>query len=211
VARLILLFTVVPLIELLLLTRIGAAIGFANTVLLVVGTGLLGSWLARLEGGRVWRQWQDALARGQMPAEGVLGGVLMLIGGVLLITPGVLTDVTGLLLLLPPTRRFIGERWVRPWLERRIEQGSIRVVDAATAGAGFQPEGFPHGDDWPISDWAASDWPASDWPASERASPEWRGAVQRQVLTDGASRGGSGRVIDADFEVREVDDDESVG
>lgn len=127
VGKLLLLFIVVPLVELYLLLAIGSAVGFWPTVALVLVTGVLGSWLAKREGLRVIRQWQGALAQGQMPEEGVLGGLMVLVGGVFLITPGVLTDVAGLLLLFPPSRRVIGG-WVRAYFERRIQDGSVRVV-----------------------------------------------------------------------------------
>ncbi len=125
--KLFLLFTVVPFVELYLLLLIGDLVGFWPTVAIVLTTGIVGAWLAKKEGLRVYHKWQEALAEYRMPEEGVLGGVLVLIGGVLLVTPGVLTDITGLLLLLPPTRKLIAAV-VRKRIERRIEDGSVRVV-----------------------------------------------------------------------------------
>lgn len=133
--KLLALFTIVPLVELALLIFIGERVGLWPTVGLVFVTGGLGAWLAKREGLRVLREWQASLARGQMPEEGVLGGLLVLVGGVLLITPGVVTDLTGLLLLLPPTRRLVAAR-VRKAVERRIGDGSIRVVDLSGGGFG---------------------------------------------------------------------------
>jgi UPF0716 protein FxsA len=97
-----------------------------------VGTGLLGAALARHEGARVLRSWQESMARMQVPEEGVLSGALVLLGAVLLITPGVLTDVAGLTLLFPPTRRLFAAR-LRHWAERRLQ---IHTVHAFSAGAG---------------------------------------------------------------------------
>ena len=107
---LLLLFIVVPLLELYLLTLVAQAAGFWSAVALTVGTGLVGGALAKREGIRVWQSWQSALARLEVPEEGVVAGLLVLVGGVLLVTPGVLTDVTGFLLLLPPTRRFLANK-----------------------------------------------------------------------------------------------------
>ena len=121
-ARLVILLALLPLLDLLLLVRIGARIGFAPTLALVLATGLLGAALARHEGLRVLRSWNEALAAGRMPSEGALGGVLVLAGAALLAAPGVLTDVAGLLLVLPPTRRLIGAR-VRARLARRVQAG----------------------------------------------------------------------------------------
>ena len=124
--KLFLLFTVVPLADLWLLLRIGGAIGFWQTVALVVLTGVAGAWLARAEGTRVLRAWQTALSSGRPPEEGVLSGVLLLAGAALLVAPGVITDVIGLALLFPPTRR-LAAAGVRRWLERQARAGRVRV------------------------------------------------------------------------------------
>lgn len=129
-----LLFVIVPLVELYLLLAVGSLVGFWPTVLLVLVTGMLGASLARREGFRVLRRWQEALARGEMPEEGVLGGLLVLVGGVLLITPGVLTDAVGLLLLLPPSRRWIGR-----WLMRYVQAHSIHTSTTFTSFSGGAP------------------------------------------------------------------------
>ncbi len=128
VGKLLLLFTVVPLIELYLLLLVDDLIGFWPTVGIVLATGVVGATLARFEGLRVLKQWRKALFRGKVPEDGVLSGLLVLVGGVLLVTPGVLTDVVGLLLLIPPTRRVVAG-WFRRGIERRIEGGQIQVTN----------------------------------------------------------------------------------
>jgi UPF0716 protein FxsA len=122
-ARLLLLFTIVPLLETYLLYLGATQVGFWPTVALVLVTGLLGAALGKREGLKVWRSWTEALSEGRIPEEGILGGVLVLIGGVLLVTPGVLTDITGMLLLLPPSRRVIAKQ-VRKYLEKRFASGT---------------------------------------------------------------------------------------
>lgn len=124
--RLFLLFTLIPLLEVFLLVQLTQATSLATTFFFVIATGVLGAYFAKREGARVIREWQTATRSGRMPAEGILGGVLVLVGGTLLVAPGVLTDVVGLLLLFPPTRRAIAPL-VRRWLERRIANGSIHV------------------------------------------------------------------------------------
>lgn len=131
VAKLLLLFTVVPLCELYLLLLIDDLIGLWSTVAIVLTTGVVGAILAKAEGMRVIRQWQKSLVRGKVPEEGVLGGVLILVGGVLLVTPGVVTDLVGILLLIPPSRRFIADV-IRRRLEQRIQDGSIKVVQVSS-------------------------------------------------------------------------------
>lgn len=124
---LLLLFVVVPFVELWLLLRIGGEIGALPTIAGVVLVGALGAYLARREGLRVVRGWQEAVAAGRVPEQGLLESLLVLVGAVLLITPGVLTDVVGLALLVPPTRRVIAGL-VRRAVERRVASGRIQVV-----------------------------------------------------------------------------------
>jgi UPF0716 protein FxsA len=126
VGRLFLLFTVVPLVELYLLIAIGRMLGPVPTIGLVLLTGAVGAWFARLEGMRVMRRWQEALARQQLPKDGVIDGFLIFIGGLMLITPGILTDVAGLSMVMPVTRRVIGGI-VRTWFERQIASGRVQV------------------------------------------------------------------------------------
>ena len=133
--RLFLLFTVVPLVELYLLIAIGRILGPIPTIGLVLITGALGAWFARLEGARVVRRWQEAISRQEMPKEGVIDGFLIFIGGLLLITPGILTDVAGLCMVMPPTRRVIA-RFVRAWFERQIAAGRVQVYASGYNGAG---------------------------------------------------------------------------
>lgn len=125
--RLLLLFIVVPLIELYLLIEVGSRIGAATTVILIALTGGVGALLARMQGFKVLVQIRERLAQGRLPADELLSGGLVLAGGLLLVTPGLLTDAVGLSLLLPFVRLRVVE-WVKDFLRRKIEQGSIQVV-----------------------------------------------------------------------------------
>jgi UPF0716 protein FxsA len=133
---LVLLFFLVPLAELYLLLWTGSQIGFWPTVATTLAAALLGSYLAKREGLKVWREWQRALAELRPPEQGVIDGVLVLVGATLLIAPGFITDVVGLLLLFPLTRR-AAARVVRRAINRRLDDGSIRVVsfDQRSRGA----------------------------------------------------------------------------
>jgi UPF0716 protein FxsA len=143
VAKLLLLFTVVPLVELYLLLQIDELIGLLPTVAIVLTTGVVGAWLARSEGLRVLSLWQRSVVRGAVPDEGVLGGVLILIGGALLVTPGVLTDIVGFAFLIPPSRRFIADR-VRKRLEQKVHDGSVRVVNVGDSRGFDMSTTMPH-------------------------------------------------------------------
>jgi len=104
---LILLFTVLPALELAVLIHVGTYIGTANTLLIIILTGVVGASLARLEGFLVIRKIQSSLEQGVMPTEEMLDGLMIFCGGILLLTPGFITDTIGFLLLVPMTRLFI--------------------------------------------------------------------------------------------------------
>jgi UPF0716 protein FxsA len=125
-ARLLLLFTVVPVIELYILIRIGGTIGATNTVLLVIATALLGAVLVRREGTRTLRQISQSLSRGILPAEEMIDGLLIFGGGILLLTPGVLTDIFALWLLAPFTRTLF-KRWLRKKFDRMVASGNVQL------------------------------------------------------------------------------------
>lgn len=133
--KLLLLFTVVPVVELYLLITIGKSVGAVPTIALVLATGFLGAWLAKREGARVLRSWQESMARGEIPREGVISSVLVLLGGVLLVTPGVVTDVAGLLLLVPWTRRRVADA-VRRRLEQRFSVQRLVADPSVFVGMG---------------------------------------------------------------------------
>ncbi|MFC1728817.1 FxsA family protein [candidate division KSB1 bacterium] len=117
--RLLLLFIVVPLIELIILIDIGRLLGTGPAILIIVATGILGAYLARREGFKTLMAIREKLHAGQIPADELIDGLIILIAGALLITPGVLTDLSGFLLLFYPTRnRF------RTWLKKRFS-GSV--------------------------------------------------------------------------------------
>jgi UPF0716 protein FxsA len=131
--RLALLFVLVPVIELVLLIRMGQLIGFWPTLAFVLLTGWAGAALARMEGLRVLARFQQELAMGRVPGQAILDGAAVLVGGALLLAPGILTDLAGLALLFPPTRRLV-QRWVRRRLEKGITDGSIRVMTMTDGG-----------------------------------------------------------------------------
>ena len=121
---LILLFTILPALELALLIKVGSHIGALNTIFIVIGIGVVGAALARYEGSRVLMKVQDSLQRGIMPNAEILDGFMVLAGGVALLTPGFITDVLGLLLLFPVTRA--GIKWLlRRKFQSMIKQGQV--------------------------------------------------------------------------------------
>lgn len=120
--KLLLAFTVIPLIELYLLILIGQAIGAFPTIALVVLTGTLGASLARQQGFSVWTRINREMNAGHFPANDMIDAVLILASGVTLLTPGVITDIIGFLLLIPVTRRP-----VREFLKRRFRRMNLQT------------------------------------------------------------------------------------
>jgi UPF0716 protein FxsA len=108
--RLLLLFTIVPLVELVILLILADATTWWFTIGLVLVTGIIGASLARWQGFRTVRRIQDDLRRKRIPADALLDGLLILIAGALLVTPGILTDIAGFLLLTPPFRSVLKRR-----------------------------------------------------------------------------------------------------
>lgn len=126
-----LLFIIVPLVELFLLIKIGEVVGLFPTLLLVVSTGALGAWLTRLQGLRAIRRMQDDLHSGRMPTESLVDGVLILAAGLLLITPGLITDTCGFLLLVPGFRAWI-RREVSRAIRRRLTPPGPPTIDVSS-------------------------------------------------------------------------------
>lgn len=120
VAKLIPLFIIIPLMELALLIQIGRWLGVGETIGLCILTAMVGAYLVRLEGLRVWLKLQSELSQGRMPADQLIDGVLILAGGIMLLVPGVITDLIGLTLLLPFTR-FLYRRWLKKKFEKKIQ------------------------------------------------------------------------------------------
>ena len=102
---LLILFLTVPLIEIYFLIEVGEVIGAWPTVLLVVFTAVLGVWLLRWQGLSTLTRVQTSLEHGELPAQAMLEGMLLLVAGALLLTPGFVTDSVGFLILVPPLRQ----------------------------------------------------------------------------------------------------------
>ena len=122
---LVLLFIVVPIIELFVIIQVGGAIGVLPTIALLVVDSILGSVLMRSQGRTAWRNFQSASAAGKVPAREVLDGALVIFGGALLLTPGFVTDLLGLLLLLPPTRAVVRRMLVGGVAKRMMGPAAI--------------------------------------------------------------------------------------
>src|SRR5262245_42877574 len=109
-ALLVILFICVPIVELWLILQVaellgGGASGAALTIALLIADSLLGAWLVRSQGRTVWREFSEALNAGKMPAREAVNGGFVILGGTLLLLPGFLSDIVGIAMLAPPTRK----------------------------------------------------------------------------------------------------------
>lgn len=98
------LFTVIPMVEIYLLMGMARTIGPLLTLLIALGTGVLGATLARQQGMATLAKLSRQMSSGQPPADTLVDGAMILLAGAVLITPGVLTDAFGFALLIPPIR-----------------------------------------------------------------------------------------------------------
>jgi UPF0716 protein FxsA len=121
-ALLVLLFIVVPIVEIYVIIQVGQAIGPWWTIALLIADSILGSMLMRSQGRAAWRRFNEALAGGRPPAREVFDGVLVIFGGAFLLTPGFVTDIFGLIFLLPPTRA-LARRFILRSVLRRTPAG----------------------------------------------------------------------------------------
>ena len=126
--NLLLLFLIVPIIEIYLLIQVGSLIGALPTVVLVVLTAVLGAALLRSQGFATLGRIQATMARGEVPAIELMEGAMLLFGGALLLTPGFFTDAIGFVCLLPQLRK-----QVVLWL---IKRG---MVSGTVVGGGAAP------------------------------------------------------------------------
>jgi UPF0716 protein FxsA len=121
---LLLLFVMIPLVDLILLLQIGQVLHFWPTLALVILTGVVGAALARRQGMQTLARIQDELSNGRMPGRQLADGALIILAGALLLTPGFLTDLAGIALLIPPIRSLCRVGLSR-WFSRRIKVETI--------------------------------------------------------------------------------------
>ncbi len=151
--KLLLLFTIVPTVELFLLLQLGALIGPTATVLIILVTGFLGAWLAKREGLGLLSTLATELQQGLPPGERLMEGALVVAGGLLLVTPGVFTDLTGFLFIMPFTRRLLAPMLMRALLKRFQIDGSFESTHVhvgpgrPSSGPAAEPTGGHLGDE----------------------------------------------------------------
>lgn len=104
------LFLLVPLIEIALFILMGQTFGLWPTLLGVVVTAMIGSFVIRRQGLSLLMEVQRLTGAGALPAKQIVEGVMLAVAGALLLTPGYFTDSCGFLLLVPAIRTLIYEQ-----------------------------------------------------------------------------------------------------
>ena len=103
----------IPLIEIYLFIKIGSQIGAFNTVLLILTTAVIGVAYARYEGFNTLKSGIGQLVKNEMPVYEIVSGATLAFAAFLLILPGFATDLVGILLVIPFTRRILLSRFVK--------------------------------------------------------------------------------------------------
>ncbi len=125
--KLFLAFTLIPFSELYLLIKIGYYLGAFNTILVVIVTGLLGAYLAKLQGIKTMMRVRESMNRGELPAEDMLDALLIFVAGIVLLTPGFITDLAGLAILVPNTRSLF-KQWLRKKFDQWISENKTNIM-----------------------------------------------------------------------------------
>ncbi|KPA98461.1 FxsA family protein [Pseudomonas asplenii] len=134
-----LLFLLFPVLELYVFFQVSTAIGFFPALALIILGSAIGVLVLRVAGLTTALRARESLNRGELPAQTMLEGLMLALGGGLLLLPGFISDVFGLLLLLPMTRRLAAERMRR----RAEEQAQRQRAFADDLYARGQPGGAP--------------------------------------------------------------------
>ncbi len=120
-------FVILPIVEIYILIKIGTAIGAGWTIFLVIATAFLGAWLARMQGAQTMHRLRLNLQQGVPPTDDILNAFLIFAAGLVFLTPGFVTDLLGLLVLLPPSRRVI-KVWLVQKLDQWMRQGNVYII-----------------------------------------------------------------------------------
>ena len=109
----------IPILEIYLFIKIGSQIGALNTVLLILITAIVGIWYARYEGFNTLRSGMSQLVRNEVPLYEMISGAAIAFAALLLILPGFATDIIGILLIFPVTRKIILSKYSKKYSSKK--------------------------------------------------------------------------------------------
>ena len=100
-------FLILPIIEIWALIKLGSYFGFLGTLTLIIGTAVIGIYIAKQQGLGIIFSLQSKLAQGKQALPEIVEGIALLLGALFFIIPGAITDLFGIILIIPSLRRYL--------------------------------------------------------------------------------------------------------
>ena len=100
-------FLILPIIEIWALIKLGSYFGFLGTLTLIIGTAVIGIYIAKQQGLGIIFSLQSKLAQGRQALPEIVEGIALLLGALFFIIPGAITDLFGIVLIIPSLRRYL--------------------------------------------------------------------------------------------------------
>ena len=122
-----LIFILVPVLEIGILLWSGNTFGLFPTIMIILGTGILGAYLAKKQGLKAIRDVQIQMKNFQAPGDAMVNAVFVFAGGLLLLSPGFVTDLFGFLFFFSPSRELF-KPLVYKWIRSKMKKGQIIVM-----------------------------------------------------------------------------------
>ena len=126
---LLLLIISIPIIEIYLFIKIGSKIGAFNTISLILFTAIVGVAYARHEGFNTLRSGLSGLMRNEMPIYEMISGATLAFAAFLLILPGFATDILGILLVFPLTRKLLIKYFSKNYYKKKNNVENKNFID----------------------------------------------------------------------------------
>ena len=124
-----LLFMLIPIVEMWILIEVGGWIGALPTIGLVVLTATIGLSLLKQQGLSTLMRARRKMDEGAIPASELVSGVMIAVGGALLLIPGFVTDALGFALLIPQTRQWLLFKLIDRYRDKIVIEGEFHRVD----------------------------------------------------------------------------------
>jgi len=124
-----LLFMLIPIVEMWILIEVGGWIGVLPTIALVVLTATIGLSLLKQQGLSTLMRARLKMDEGVIPASELVSGVMIAVGGALLLTPGFVTDALGFALLISKIREWLLLKLIDRYRDKIVIEGEFRRVD----------------------------------------------------------------------------------
>ena len=124
----------------------GRSIGAGATVLVVIFTAILGTWLLRQQGLNTLARVRGATQQGQLPAIELIEGLILLVCAVMLLTPGFFTEALGFVALIPTVRRRMAGALMHGFVNRsefKVDVGDVGGAQSNVIEGDYRREDAP--------------------------------------------------------------------